>query len=119
MHGDQTEDGYASACHCDGLVEVVGLQGVMHMGQIQSGIRTGIRLAQGAQINIKLKSEMPVQIDGEPWMQPPGNVIVRPILTQALMLSKRKVKVKNLRRPSSSSRRPSTPSATRTIFYDD
>ena len=34
------------------------------------------------QINIKLKSEMPVQIDGEPWMQPPGNVIVRPILTQ-------------------------------------
>ena len=34
------------------------------------------------QINIKLKSEMPVQIDGEPWMQGPGNVIVRPILTQ-------------------------------------
>ncbi|PFX19218.1 Diacylglycerol kinase theta [Stylophora pistillata] len=55
-------------------------------GQTQSGIRTGIRLAQGAQINIKKKSEMPVQIDGEPWMQPPGNVIVRPVLTQALPL---------------------------------
>ena len=27
------------------------------------------------QINIKLKSEIPVQIDGEPWMQPPVNVI--------------------------------------------
>ena len=37
------------------------------------------------QINIKLKSEMPVQIDGEPWMQPPGNVIVRPILTQVFI----------------------------------
>ena len=36
------------------------------------------------QINIKLKSEMPVQIDGEPWMQAAGNVIVRPILTQVL-----------------------------------
>ena len=34
------------------------------------------------QINIKLKSEMPGQRDGEPWMQPPRNVIVRPILTQ-------------------------------------
>ncbi|XP_078382985.1 diacylglycerol kinase theta-like isoform X2 [Oculina patagonica] len=116
--GPDKEDGYAPACHCDGLVEVVGFQGVMHMGQIQSGIRTGIRLAQGAQINIKLKSEMPVQIDGEPWMQAAGNVIVRPILTQALMLTKRKVKVKNPRRPSSSSR-PSSRTNTRSIFYED
>jgi len=116
--GPDKDDGYAAACHCDGLVEVVGLQGVMHLGQIQSGIRTGIRLAQGAQINIKLKSEMPVQIDGEPWMQGPGSVIVRPTLTQALMLTKKKVKVKNPRRPTSSSR-PSSNTSTRTIFYED
>ena len=37
------------------------------------------------QINITLKSEMPVQIDGEPWMQAAGSVIVRPILTQVLL----------------------------------
>jgi len=77
-----------------------------------------MRLAQGAQINIKLKSEMPVQIDGEPWMQGPGSVIVRPTLTQALMLTKKKVKVKNPRRPTSSSR-PSSNTSTRTIFYED
>ena len=37
------------------------------------------------QINITLKSEMPVQIDGEPWMQAAGSVIVRPILTQVFL----------------------------------
>lgn len=116
--GPDRDDGYAPACHCDGIVEVVGLQGVMHLGQIQSGIRTGIRLAQGAQINVKLKSEMPVQIDGEPWMQGAGHVIVRPILTQAVMLTKRKVKVKHPRKPLSSPRRSSSANA-RTIFYDD
>lgn len=116
--GPDRDDGYAPACHCDGIVEVVGLQGVMHLGQIQSGIRTGIRLAQGSQINVKLKSEMPVQIDGEPWMQGAGHVIVRPILTQAVMLTKRKVKVKHPRKPLSSPRRSSSANA-RTIFYDD
>lgn len=116
--GPDRDDGYAPACHCDGIVEVVGLQGVMHLGQIQSGIRTGIRLAQGAQINVKLKSEMPVQIDGEPWMQGAGHVIVRPILTQAVMLTKRKVKVKHPRKPLSSPRRASSANA-RTVFYDD
>lgn len=25
------DQGFAPACHCDGLVEVVGLQGVMHL----------------------------------------------------------------------------------------
>ncbi|KAJ7358720.1 hypothetical protein OS493_022164 [Desmophyllum pertusum] len=116
--GPDKDDGYVPACHGDGCVEVLGLQGVMHLGQIQSGIRTGIRLAQGSQINIKLKSEMPVQIDGEPWMQAPGDVIVRPILTQALMLTKRKVKVKHPRRSSSSMSRPPS-SKSRTIFYED
>ena len=38
------------------------------------------------QINIKLKSEIPVQIDGEPWLQGAGSVIVRPTLTQVLTI---------------------------------
>ena len=34
------------------------------------------------QINVKLKSEIPVHVDGEPWYQPPGNIIIRPTLSQ-------------------------------------
>lgn len=115
LWGPDKDDGFTPTNQCDGLVEIVGLQGIMHLGQIQSGIKSGIRLAQGAQINITLKSEMPVQIDGEPWMQAPGKVIVRPTLTQAVMLTKTKAKLKNTRAltPSHQSSRSSS------IFYKD
>ncbi|KAK2560150.1 hypothetical protein P5673_017124 [Acropora cervicornis] len=58
---------------------------------------------------------MPVQIDGEPWMQGPGKVIVRPTLSQAVMLTKTKAKLKNTRAltPSHQSSRSSS------IFYKD
>jgi len=115
LWGPDKDDGFTPTNQCDGLVEIVGLQGIMHLGQIQSGIKSGIRLAQGAQINITLKSEMPVQIDGEPWMQGPGKVIVRPTLSQAVMLTKTKAKLKNTRAltPSHQSSRSSS------IFYKD
>lgn len=32
--------------HYDGLLEVVGVTGVTHLGQIQSGLRTAVRIAQ-------------------------------------------------------------------------
>ena len=94
LWGGNAGDNFAVPSHSDGMVEVLGLNGVMHMGQIQSGIRSGMHLAQGSQINIKLKSDWPVQIDGEPWMQSAGQVIVRPALMQAEMLRRRKARVK-------------------------
>ena len=57
----------------------------LHPGNWTSNYQKYIGLSFLLQINIKLKSEMPVQIDGEPWMQAAGNVIVRPILTQVLL----------------------------------
>lgn len=75
------------------MLEVVGVTGIVHMGQIQSGLSRAIRIAQGgrvsditsnmtsimttlltsmlvAQIKIRLNTEMPIQVDGEPWVQP-------------------------------------------------
>ncbi|XP_036982843.2 diacylglycerol kinase theta isoform X2 [Artibeus jamaicensis] len=60
----------------DGLLEVVGVTGVMHMGQVQGGLRSGIRIAQGAYFRVTLLKATPVQVDGEPWIQAPGHMII-------------------------------------------
>ena len=86
--GQHSDDKFVLPSPCDNLLEVIGVTGVMHMGQIKSGIRCGIRLGQGSKINVKLKSEIPVHVDGEPWYQPPGNIIIRPTLNQVKMLTR-------------------------------
>lgn len=74
--GPERDDAFSKPTHYDGMLEVVGVTGVVHMGQIQSGLRSAIRIAQGGHLRIRMNTEMPVQVDGEPWIQPSGEVVV-------------------------------------------
>lgn len=49
--GLEREDPWMPPTHYDGMLEVVGVNGIVHLGQIQSGIRTGMRIAQGGHVS--------------------------------------------------------------------
>ncbi|XP_004383634.1 diacylglycerol kinase theta, partial [Trichechus manatus latirostris] len=76
----------------DGLLEVVGVTGVVHMGQVQGGLRSGIRIAQGSYFRVTLLKATPVQVDGEPWVQAPGHMIISAAGPKVHMLKKSKQK---------------------------
>ena len=44
--GVEKEEQFQKPNHWDGMLEVVGVTGVVHLGQIQSGMRSAMRIAQ-------------------------------------------------------------------------
>lgn len=55
-------------CIHDKLIEVVGFKSLFHLGQVQVGLATPVRICQGRNISITLPQKAPLQIDGEPMM---------------------------------------------------
>jgi diacylglycerol kinase (ATP) len=60
----------------DGLIEVVATMSAWHLGAIRLGFGHSHRVAQGASVEMVVRDAIPVQVDGEPWLQPPAVIHV-------------------------------------------
>ena len=54
--------------------QVCGVYGSWHLGQLQVGLSRAVLLAQCRSCRITALEALPVQIDGEPWHQPPATL---------------------------------------------
>ncbi|CAM9873721.1 unnamed protein product [Chrysoparadoxa australica] len=63
---------YGPAKPCDGILEIVGVSTIYHMGMVMGLNKVGIRakrIAQASEVVLHLQEDTHMQIDGEPWMQ--------------------------------------------------
>ena len=80
------------------------MHGIAYLGlnkvlKIRKGPGRFLRLAQAAEVKLELTEPLHVQVDGEPWLQPPGtftislagksNVLVAPTRSELKEASKR------------------------------
>uniref|UniRef100_A0A8C7P159 Diacylglycerol kinase n=1 Tax=Oncorhynchus mykiss TaxID=8022 RepID=A0A8C7P159_ONCMY len=98
LWGSEGDSRYGKPRIDDGMLEVVGVTGVVHMGQVQSGMRSGIRLAQGNYVRITATKPIPVQVDGEPWIQAPGHIIISAAGPKVPASHKPKITMRNAKR---------------------
>merc|ERR1712137_1180993 len=73
----------------DGVLEVVGLKDIAHVIGIQTSVLSGTKLSQGSFFHITITSECPIQVDGEPFLVGPCQIIISKLNT-ATMLKKSK-----------------------------
>lgn len=93
----------------DGLIEVVGIYGSVHVAQIKGHMRQSAkRLAQGKVIEITTRAKYPMQVDGEPWMQAACHIRIER-QTQALLMMNDSKKKKSSNTSISSTTSSSSP----------
>ena len=70
----------------DRLLEVVGHYGTWHLGKLHIGMSRALQLAQCSVVRITTTAPLPMQVDGEPWMQEEDCTVTIEHHSQALML---------------------------------
>lgn len=69
----------------DGYLEALAVEGSLHLAQIKVGMSDAIKLNQGFYYEFELNKPVPVQVDGEPWIEPVGKIVIK-FASKALML---------------------------------
>ena len=62
---------WGSASMSDGVLEVVGVYGIRHLGLIKSGLASAVPVCQGRSLVFNCTIQTPMQVDGEPFVQKP------------------------------------------------
>ncbi|CAL4068906.1 unnamed protein product, partial [Meganyctiphanes norvegica] len=71
----------------DGLLEVFCITSSFHIAQMHVGLSEPIRLGQCSSVKIRLKGTSPMQVDGEPWEQTPGDITITHSHKAAVLLN--------------------------------
>ena len=71
----------------DGYLEAVAVEGSLHLAQIKVGMSDAVKLNQGFYYEFELNKPVPVQVDGEPWIEPAGKIVIK-FASKALMLKR-------------------------------
>jgi diacylglycerol kinase (ATP) len=74
----------------DRKLEVVGVHGSLQIGATYLGLYKAVKLYQAKKVVIRNKVDLPVQVDGEPWMFAKNGEIAIEFKSQAYMLQKSK-----------------------------
>lgn len=83
---DDELDKFKPASISDGLFEILAIRGPVQLGGVKAGVARPKKVAQGARITIETRTNMPIQADGEPWIQEPCTVTVQRAPESAYML---------------------------------
>lgn len=87
--GSHSDEWYPQSVS-DNIVEVIGLKGSFHMGRIQGNMSDGIKLAQGSKVVFEWvdDSELPVQLDGEPWVNSKCKIVIEHYTQSKMIMNK-------------------------------
>ncbi|QDZ19489.1 diacylglycerol kinase [Chloropicon primus] len=87
LHRYGTFQSFGRSSMHDGMLDVVAVNGSLHLGEMNVGLSRPTQLCQGKEITIEMTSPMAMQVDGEPWTQKPCQMTISH-KSQAHMLRK-------------------------------